>query len=47
LGADAADALIILAAAPGGVSAIQFSSKVEGELHFAAASLFYLRLYQW
>jgi BASS family bile acid:Na+ symporter len=42
LSTDAAVALLILAAAPGGVSAIQFTSKVEGELEFASASLFLL-----
>ena len=44
LSTDTAIALAILSAAPGGVSAIQFSSKVEGELKFAAASLLLLAI---
>ena len=44
LSTDVAIALLILAAAPGGVSAIQFTSKVDGELQFAAASLFLLAI---
>ena len=39
-----AAALVLLACTPGGVSAIQFTSKVKGHAHFAGATLFLLSL---
>ena len=39
-----AAALVLLACTPGGLSAIQFTSKVKGHAHFAGATLFVLSL---
>jgi BASS family bile acid:Na+ symporter len=41
---DAATALLILACTPGGVSALQFTTKVKGEKFFAGGSAFLLSL---